>query len=74
MNKNIAYNKLNYSNNDHASQHNLQTLLTIIFKRVRTTKTKKQKNKKKKLANDYKNNTVWQLLISIQCKIELKVS
>ena len=26
------------------------------------------------MANDYKNNRVWQLLISIQCKIELKVS
>ena len=37
----------------------------MIFKRVRTTK---------KRANDYKNNTVWQLLISVQCRIELKVS
>ena len=37
----------------------------MIFKRVRTTTTKK--------ANDYKNNTVWQLLLSVQCKIEVKV-
>ena len=44
-----------------------KTLLTMISKRVRTTKTKT-------MTNDYKNNTVWQLLISIQCKIELKVS
>ena len=37
----------------------------MIFKRVRATK---------KMANHYKNNTVWQLLISVHCKIELKVS
>ena len=39
----------------------------MIFKRVRTTKTKK-------MANDYENNTVWQLLISIQYKIQERKS
>ena len=40
----------------------------MIFNRERA------KTKQKKMANDYKNNTIWQLLISVHCKIELKVS